>query len=150
MTGSTTPLLSLPLLIKPVDGYGSQNVIVLKDPWDLDPWVTPLDNLLPKSHDYGLGVHANGKWLVERFMTGQLIGCDTLTSYGVHHLLGVNEKLMFSPPSFAIRGGCFSPNLGQFADLEQFVSQVLDTVGFDVGACHIEIMVTHDVLVCFI
>ena len=136
--------MGLPLLIKPADGYGSQNVIALQTPIDLDPWMTPLDTMLPSHQDYGLGVKANDRMLVERFMTGQVIGCDTFSRDGQHLLLGVNEKLFFDPPSFAIKGGCFRPNTGQFLELQNYVEKLLDAVDFDIGAAHIEIMATEE------
>ena len=134
--------LGLPVLIKPVDGYGSQNIVVLQDPEDLAPWMTPLNDMLPSHADYGLGVRANDRLVVERFMKGQIVGCDTVTLKGQHQLLGVNEKLFYEPPSFAIEGGCFIPNQGQFAELKAYVKALLDAVDFDWGYAHIEIMLT--------
>lgn len=136
--------LGLPVLIKPVDGYGSQNIVVLQDPEDLAPWMTPLNDMLPSHADYGLGVRANDRLVVERFMKGQIVGCDTVTLKGQHQLLGVNEKLFYEPPSFAIEGGCFIPNQGQFAELEAYVKALLDAVDFDWGYAHIEIMLTAE------
>ena len=140
---SAVAQLGLPVLIKPADGYGSQNVVVLRFDDDLDPWMSPLQDMLPSRADYGLGVKANDRLLVERYMHGDIIGCDTFTHEGQHTLLGVNEKLMFEPPSFAIRGGCFTPNHGQFNALEEYVFRLLDAVGFNCGAAHIEIMLTE-------
>ena len=136
--------LGLPVLIKPADGYGSQNIVVLRFPEDLDPLLTPLDDMLPSRTDYGLGVKANDRLLVERFMAGTVIGCDTLTVNGQHRLLGVNEKMFFEPPSFAIQGGCFTPNCAEYADIERYVFSALDAVGFNWGATHVELMLTAD------
>jgi biotin carboxylase len=139
--------LGLPVLIKPVDGYGSQNIVALRTKEDLDPLFSPVEMMLPSHADYGLGVVANDRLLVERYLTGDFIGCDTFTLDGKHHLLGVNEKLMFPPPSFAIRGGCFTPRIPNDARhkaLEEYVFSALDAVGFDQGATHIELMVTQD------
>jgi biotin carboxylase len=58
-------------------------------------------------------------------------------------LLGVNHKVMAAPPSFAIRGGCFTANCGQFAVLEAWLARVLDAVGFDCGAAHVECVMTE-------
>jgi biotin carboxylase len=136
--------LGLPVLIKPADGYGSQNIVVLREPDDLAPWMSPLACMLPSGADYGLGVRANDRLLVERYMAGSLIGCDTLTVDGRHTLLGINEKRMFAPPSFAIEGGCFSTSHPQWSTIEPYVHAVLDAVGFDWGATHIELMLTDD------
>lgn len=136
--------LGLPVLIKPADGYGSQNIVVLRYPEDLDPLLSPLGNLLPCRADYGLGVRANDRLLVERFMGGQLIGCDTFSLDGKHTLIGVHEKLMFEPPSFAMRGSCFTPHCAEFELIERYVKQALDAVDFDCGAAHLELMLTED------
>ena len=138
--------IGLPVLIKPADGYGSQNVVVLQTELDLDPVMSPLEDMLPSRADYGLGVQANDRLLVEQFMSGIVIGCDTFTQDGVHQLLGINEKLFFEPPSFAIQGGCFTPNQGQYRIIEDYVFAVLDAVGFDCGATHVELMVSQDAI----
>ena len=124
--------------------YGSQNIVLLRHDEDLDPWLTPLEDMLPSHKDYGLGVKANDRLLVERYMTGTVIGCDTLSVNGEHRLLGVNEKLFFESPSFAIRGGCFMPNSPAFAALQSYVFHCLDAVDFNWGATHTEIMLTAE------
>ena len=136
--------LGLPVLIKPSDGYGSQNVVVLRHDEDLDPWLTPLEDMLPSSKDYGLGVQANDRLLVERYMAGTVIGCDTLSVNGEHRMLGVNEKLFFEPPSFAIRGGCFMPNSPAFTAIQSYVFACLDAVDFNWGAAHTELMLSDE------
>jgi len=136
--------IGLPLLMKPSDGYGSQNILTLQTKDDLQFASEALDNLLPLATDYGLGVKSNDRLLIERYMHGSLIGCDTFTLDGKHRLLGVNEKIMFEPPSFAIRGGCFTPNKGQMRELEDYTFSILEAIGFDQGAAHIEIMLTPE------
>jgi biotin carboxylase len=118
--------------------------VVLEFDDDLAPWMSPLEDMLPSRADYGLGVKANDRLLVEQYMQGVVIGCDTLTQNGEHTLVGVNEKLFFEPPSFAIRGGCFMPNKGQFKAIEAYVFALLDAVDFNCGATHIELMVHSD------
>lgn len=136
--------LQLPVLIKPVDGYGSQNIVVLQEPEDLDPWISPLEDMLPAQNDYGFGVRGVNKLLVERYLSGSLLGCDTMSIDGQHHLIGVHQKSMFSPPSFAIRRGTFTPRNDDHKTLEAYVHSVLDAVGFDCGAAHLEIIMTPE------
>ncbi len=138
--------LGLPVLIKPADGYGSQNIVVLRHEQDLDPLLSPLEDMLPSRADYGLGVVANDRLLVERYLTGRFIGVDTLTVDGRHRVLGVHEKLMFAPPSFAMRGSTFVPNVAATPvapEIERYVVDLLDAVGYDWGATHIEMMLTE-------
>ena len=136
--------IGLPLVIKPADGFGSQNIFALREPRELQALRANPQIIAGSPGDYGLGVTADGAMLVERLMQGQLIGCDTFSADGQHRLLGVNEKIMFAPPSFAIRGGCFTANCGQFASVEAYVFALLDAVGFDHGAAHIELMLTGE------
>jgi len=138
----TVQEIGLPVLIKPSDGFGSQNIAIVRNEDDLAPWLSPLEDMLPSRVDYGLGVKANDRLLVERYMEGQLIGCDFFSANGQHRMLGLNEKLMFAPPSFAIKGGCFTPYNETMADIRAYASHCLDAVGFTCGASHIEIMLT--------
>jgi biotin carboxylase len=118
--------------------------VVLRHAEDLDPWLTPLEDMLPSRKDYGLGVKANDRLLVERYLDGVVVGCDTLSVNGEHRMLGVNEKLFFEPPSFAIRGGCFVPHSSVFEAIQRYVFACLDAVEFDWGAAHTELMLTAD------
>jgi hypothetical protein len=89
-----------------------------------------------------LGVIANDRLLVERYVVGTLIGCDTYTVDGRHVMLGVNEKKMFPPPSGAIAGSVFpSPDIAP-QDVSGYVFAVLDALGFDQGVAHTELIWT--------
>ncbi|MDE1917156.1 MAG: ATP-grasp domain-containing protein [Sphingomonadales bacterium] len=134
--------VGLPALIKPADGFGSQNVFALRTPADLDTLHQLASLVAAGPGTYGLGVMAGRRMLVERLIEGQLIGLDTMSAGGQHRLLAVNEKLMFAPPSFAMRGGCLSVNIGQFSALEAHAFALLDAIGFDHGAAHIEMILS--------
>jgi biotin carboxylase len=134
--------LGLPLIIKPVDGFGSQNVFSLRTQEDVEALLFAPDTMFAPPDDYGLGNKPSGEMLVERLMSGRLVGCDSFTAEGQHRLLTVNEKVFFPPSSFAIRGGCLETNVGQFAELESYLVALLDAIGFDHGAAHVEIMIT--------
>jgi biotin carboxylase len=136
--------LGLPVLVKPSDGYASQNIAVLRYPEDLDPLWSPLEDMLPSSADYGLGVHANDRLLVERLLEGTVIGCDTLSVDGHHRLLGIHEKLFFEAPSFAIQGSCFATDHPHWDAIESYVLGILDILHFHCGATHTELMLTAD------
>jgi len=136
--------IALPVIIKPIDGFGSQNIFAIRDQADLARLRNMAEIIADAPGDYGLGVMAQGAMLVERLLEGRVVGCDTMSAGGRHMLLGVNEKLFFPAPSFAIRGGCFTTNCGQFAALEYYVFACLDAIGFDHGAAHVELMLTAD------
>ena len=136
--------LGFPVLIKPCDGYASQNVVVIEGPEDLEPWISPVPSLAAQAMDYGLGVRSNQRFVIERYLTGSFIGCDTMSEGGRHHFLGLNEKVMRPPPSFTIRGGCFIPAAPGMETIRDYAFSMLDAVGFDFGAAHIEMMITAD------
>ena len=136
--------VGLPAIIKPVDGFGSQHVFALRHTADLAILHRLAELVAQGPGDYGLGVAAQGGLLVERLFTGPVLGCDVMRAGGQHVLLGVNEKIMAAPPSFAILGGCFSANCGQFAALDEWLMRVLDAVGFDCGAAHVELVLTEE------
>lgn len=136
--------IGYPAVIKPSDGYASQNVVLIEGPEDLEPWISPLDDLAANATDYGLGVRSNLRYLIEPYLIGAFIGCDVMSVDGEHHFLGVNEKVMAPPPSFAIEGGCFTPARHGWDDIKAYAFRLLDAVGFNYGASHIEMMLTKD------
>jgi hypothetical protein len=136
--------IGLPAIIKPVDGFGSQHVFALRSQADLSILHRLAGLVAQGPGDYGLGIAAHGGLLVERLFTGPVLGCDVMRAGGRHVLLGVNEKVMAAPPSFAIRGGCFTANCGQFAALDAWLVRMLDAIGFDCGAAHVELVMTGE------
>ena len=136
--------IGYPALIKPSDGYGSQNIAVLHTESDLTNYCTPFLQMHRTPTDYGLGSQANNRFLVEQYIRGQLVGCDVFSDGANRVLLGVNEKLMFAPPSFAIRGSCFPAARADIAKLRDYAFALLDAVEFDIGAAHIELIVADD------
>jgi len=77
--------IGYPVLVKPSDGYGSQNVSVVFSESDLG-------NLMES-----LGVHASNRFSVEKYIRGHMIGCDVFSSEDERILIGINDKLMFPP-----------------------------------------------------
>ena len=136
--------LGLPLIIKPVDGFGSQHVFALRTAADMEILHRLADLVAQGPGDYGLGNAPVGALLVERLFEGPVLGCDVMRAHGRQVLLGVNAKVMAAPPSFAIRGGCFTANCGQFDQLEAWLKRLLDAVGFDFGMAHVELIMTAE------
>ena len=94
--------------------------------------------------DYGLGVRANNRLAVEQYVIGDLVGCDVFSDGRERVLLGVNDKSMYPPPSFAIRGSCFSSRRHDQSVLRAYAFEILDAMDFDFGASHIEMIVAED------
>lgn len=133
--------IGYPVIVKLADGFGSVGAISLSSDSDLNPVV---DCLPDAQYDYGLGVFSNGRMLVEQYIKGRLIGCDTITVNGKHHFLGIHEKSLFRPPYFGIRGSCFPSQSFDTESIKNFVFKILDALNFDLGASHTEIIVTPE------
>jgi biotin carboxylase len=136
--------IGFPLLVKPSDGYGSQNVSALFSTHDLHALLDSLESLVLHPTDYGLGARANNRFSVEKYMRGRMIGCDVFTGQHERIFLGVNDKLMFPPPSFAMRGSCFPADHCDSTIIRDYAFEVLDAINFDFGAAHIEMIVAED------
>ena len=136
--------IGYPALIKPVDGFGSQNLHMIRSDADLSAVTQNLAALSACPADYGLGIAASNRHAVEACIEGHLIGCDIFSRDGQHLLLGINDKLMFPSPSFAIRGSCFPTGRHDLATIGRYAFAILDAIGFDFGASHIEMIVAPD------
>ena len=137
--------VGFPVVIKPADGYGSQNVSIMWSSDDLEVFCLGFERTQSIPADYGLGVSANNRFSVEQYIEGALIGCDVFSDGKERFLLGVNKKLMFPLPSFAIRGGHFPSHNFDTGMLRDYAFAILDAVNFDFGAAHIEMIVSDGV-----
>jgi len=128
-----------PAIVKPSDGYGSESLFYLETADDL---ASVQEKLFSDETgiDYGLGVRSNRLYSVEPYARGQLIGVDVFSDGATRLMLGINEKKMFPPPSFAIAGSCFPTANLDFQKVQAFAFSVLDALDFDFGAAHIEII----------
>lgn len=136
--------IGYPTLIKPSDGYGSQNIFILHNADDFNANAAAFIQIFEQPTDYGLGIHANNRFLVEQYIDGNFIGCDIFSDGKARTFLGINDKLMFPPPSFAILGSCFPSERYDIAKIKDYAFSILDAVNFDFGATHIELMATKD------
>jgi biotin carboxylase len=136
--------IGYPVLVKPSDGYGSQNVSVVWSDADLRILTDSLEASSRKPTDYGLGVHASNRFSVEKYIRGRMIGCDVFSNEAGRVFIGINDKLMFPPPSFAMRGSCFPSDRYDISVIRDYAFAILDAVNFDFGASHIEMIVAED------
>ncbi|MBU6430554.1 MAG: ATP-grasp domain-containing protein, partial [Cyanobacteria bacterium REEB65] len=133
--------IGFPALVKPADGYGSQNIVRFASEEDLFPVREVLADYLLTSLDYGFGVSASNRLVVEELIEGTVVGCDCLTVAGEHRFLGINEKIFFPPPTYAIRGSCYPSTRFDEAAIQAYVLSVLDALGVDFGATHTELVI---------
>jgi len=131
-----------PAILKPSDGLGSDNVYYLTGPESITEDVISLFQL-SEGLAYGFGARSSQLYSVEPYMKGRLIGVDVFSDGRTRTMLGINAKKMCPPPSFAIAGSTYSSQQFDDAVVREFAFSVLDAIGFDFGACHIE-MIVHE------
>jgi biotin carboxylase len=142
--GPAVAAIGYPVLIKPSDGYGSQNVRVVFSDADLKALANSVETMTSNPTDYGFGVRASNRFSVEKYIRGHMIGCDVFTGGDERILLGINDKVLFAPPSFAMRGSCFPSDRYDIPKIRDYAFEILDAVDFDFGASHIEMIVAED------
>lgn len=142
--GQAVKTIGFPVLIKPSDGYGSQNILTFMNEAGFVALAEPFANYLPLKTDYGLGVIANDRLVVEEYIKGEVIGCETFTVAGKHFFLGINDKVFFPPPCFGIKGSCFPASRFDTDTIRDYVFKILDALNFDFGAAHTEIIITPE------
>lgn len=136
--------LGTPVLMKPADGFGSQHILVMHTPEELAAYRGLLSEYLPLGGGYGCGARASGQQIIERFMHGRVVGCDTLSINGHHQLLGINEKHFYAPPFFAVRGSIFPSTRFDTKQILEYLFSALDAVDYAHGISHTEIMITSE------
>jgi biotin carboxylase len=123
---------TLPVVVKPTDLSGSRAVYLLQDKDELATWGALLD-----SYDY------TGPVLVEEYLSGPEFSVETISSRGVHHVIGVTRKVLGPPPLFVEAGHVHpeppSPDTEAMAKL---TVDMLTITGYRNGPAHTEVKLT--------
>ncbi|MEQ0777764.1 ATP-grasp domain-containing protein [Paraburkholderia tropica] len=120
------------VVIKPVAGTGSRNVIAFEGPASVSR--AQID---AQVSDYPV--------LVEAFLEGKEYSVETCSANGRHYVLGITEKFVESG-SFVECGHLFPARLDATATaaITDYVARVLDAAGVDNTPTHTEIMLGAD------
>ncbi|WP_304459390.1 ATP-grasp domain-containing protein [Alicyclobacillus sendaiensis] len=114
-------------VVKPIDGYGSQQIHLLSSPEDLECWRRD---------------HTEGQWLAEPYVNGPEYSVEAVTFGGQHLVLGITEKETTGNRGFIEIGhsfpACLSPERAE--EIKAVVCESLSTLGVQVGASHTEVI----------
>jgi predicted ATP-grasp superfamily ATP-dependent carboligase len=132
--------IGMPVVVKPVDGFASINAKVLESQSDLQEFVRAG---MPSS-TFGQGVVGNGKYIVEKFLEGKVISCETMSFKGEHLLLGITDRIPTPRNSTVELGGVFGRGVEDEQAIWTEAKAILQAVGFDHGASHVEFVMTAD------
>lgn len=132
--------LGFPVIVKPIDGYGSSLVSLAEDPAQA---LAAARNIV-RFRDYGRGLRAAGRILVEEYMRGPVVSVEILSSRGRHQVLGLTSRHLSPPPAMIEVGGSFPARCDQEAEVRAMGCRSLDVIGFTDGAAHIEVCLSAD------
>jgi len=146
-----------PWVIKPVGGWGSAGVSLLRDRADLDAAVRHLADgraalsgeLARQGIDHSPAGIAAAQILVEQFQTGQEFSAEAVMVGGRPVLLAITRKITTGPPYFIETGHTLSADLpdGCWTRVQQTLSAALPALGLRWGVMHVEFWLTGDEVV---
>lgn len=132
--------IGYPCVLKPVDGQGSDNVLLISSPEDFaEPF------LWHKNHPvYFRGVKRFPKLLVEEYLQGSLISVETVSEGDRAHVLGITDRTLGEPPFFVAHRASFPGLITDGQAAIDMAKQSLHAVGYTFGPAHTEILMTKD------
>lgn len=131
--------LALPCIAKPVDGSGSWDVVRVSDEAEL----AAAAERHAARHTYGRGVAPRHELLLEQELRGPLFSAEGFVAGDDVELWGYSDRDLAEPPLFYETGSTFSGELPH-PGAPAFVREVLRASGYDLGAFHLELIVTAD------
>ncbi|MEU9067531.1 ATP-grasp domain-containing protein [Streptomyces sp. NPDC048109] len=123
----------LPVVVKPTELAGSRGVFLLEDESQLVEWGRVLD-----SYDY------TGPVLIEEYLRGPEYSVESISSHGVHHVVGITVKSLGKPPLFVETGHLFPmPDSPRAKEISDLVVRFLTLSGYLTGPAHTEVIWTE-------
>jgi biotin carboxylase len=127
--------IDYPIVVKPADRSAARGVTKVTDP----------SGFLAAFHIASSESHS-GKVLIEECLEGRQYSVETVTSRGVHHIVGITEETFDDTVNF-IETRHMLPAILHHEDSRQIIEtaiQTLNALGVRFGAGHIELKMTSD------
>lgn len=120
-----------PCILKPTIGNSKKGVIFAKDPKELEMAKMYANNA------------SDCKIIVEQYISGKEISVETLSYEGCHQIIQITDKESSGAPHFVELGHHQPASLSQtvYNKIHLIIPQLLNVVGIDNGASHIEMKV---------
>jgi biotin carboxylase len=125
----------LPVIIKPTISTSSKGVSLVVD-----------EDKIKDALEYARQSGKSQEIRIEEYIGGEQYSLETLTFKGQHHIIGVIEEHLSEAPYFFERSDILNSH-DQLIKKEfflDFVNLLLDTLGVEIGPCHIEVKVFED------
>ncbi|RTL13147.1 MAG: ATP-grasp domain-containing protein [Neisseriaceae bacterium] len=131
--------IGYPLVVKPLLGGWSRGVSIVHDESELDFALAEVEKIqgCPNNLKNNKGV------LFEEFIEGNLISAEVLIQNGAPLILGYSERFPIPSGVTAEVGGIFPAEIEAREKVDDFVRKILDSLGVQNSAIHMEIMLTE-------
>lgn len=131
--------ISFPCVLKPVDDSGSNGVTISMDMKQLSESFSREKNRLTNERGYRL----QRRWLVEEYIEGQEYSAELLYTRKGWQLVSVTQKETTGQHAVEC-GHVTGKGILPVPDLEQRCRDLLDSIGLNYGAAHIEFLVKEN------
>ncbi|PPS69366.1 MULTISPECIES: ATP-grasp domain-containing protein [Streptomyces] len=134
--------LGCPVVVKPADGMASLHVGVAETPDE----VRALAEAITSTRGYGRGIRSTGRILVEQFVPGPVVSCETVTFDGRHEVYGCVDRRLAEGPFPLELGGCFPAELPARTvdDVVRVCTEALDAAGLRRSHAHTELVLGRE------
>lgn len=124
-----------PFIIKPENMSGSRGVYLCYSFEDIEAFKLNLNN-----YNY------EGPFIIEEYLEGSEVSVEVLSQKGIHHVLGITDKIKGAPPYFVEMGHVHPSQLSEEAKLSisKLVVDYLNLTGFKFGPTHTEVILTKN------
>jgi S-sulfo-L-cysteine synthase (3-phospho-L-serine-dependent) len=132
--------IGYPCVCKPLDGHGSEGVVLVGGPAEVREAVGRHQADLR----YWRGTTRSPAVLVEEFLAGPLVSVESVATSEGRIVLGVTDRTLGPEPHFAELRDGFPACRADGAEIVAVAEQALAAVGWDFGPSHTELVVTAD------
>lgn len=129
------PEFDYPVFIKPSRGHSSIGAVECRDVGDVERVVARLEEV---GEDW-----ISTEYVVETLLEGNLVSVEILTvGAGQHHVVGVSDRDVVN--GMVEIGASFPMQDARSLRAAEKACEMLDAIGFDFGASHVEMMIAPD------
>ncbi|UTR15957.1 ATP-grasp domain-containing protein [Salipaludibacillus sp. LMS25] len=120
--------IKMNLVVKPSDGYGSKNIYYINDQLSWENWKKENIN------------NINTNWIIEPYINGSEYSVESVSSNGVHYIIGITEKDTTGVPNFIEVGHSVPAKISKLKAklIHDYTIKALDALKFEFGAGHLE------------
>lgn len=125
-----------PVIVKPSISSASRGVTLVRDFKELEAAV---DRAAPY-------INGNSEILVEEFIQGEQFSIETISGDGKHHIVAIVKEELSDAPYYMERNDIIDLEKNEllFNDVQQFINELLNSIGITTGPCHTEVKIDND------